>query len=125
MGWRLRSLVCLARDGGAIVVGRDDDVVEVGAGEQGVKEGPGVGQAKLLDEDGVCDKSITPAHLDGVLRHALYEEESCGAELQAATARNQLNDQPCELARKPHYGLLLWVFILYHSPCCQRMNDRQ
>lgn len=60
----------------------DDDVVEVGACQHVIKEGPWIRQIVLLDESSICDKAVTPAHLDGRLAHALYEEKGCRAELQ-------------------------------------------
>ena len=78
-------LGALTGDGRWVVVGGDDDVVLVGLGLEGVEEGLGVGQAKLLDQVGVCDKAISPAHCISQLAHTLNEEEGGGRDLQQRT----------------------------------------
>ena len=51
----------------------DDNVVLVGLGLQGVEERPRVGQAKVLDKIGVCDKAVSPAHRIAQLAVSLDE----------------------------------------------------
>ena len=71
---------------GWVDVGRDPDVVQVGFGEQGLKEGVGVTQSVLLDKGGVSGKAVTPVQpWDAQLASALNEEEGGGC------IRNSMN----------------------------------
>ena len=83
-------LEALTGNGRWVVVGGDDDVVLVGLGLEGVEEGLGVGQAKVLDQVGVRDKAISPAHCISQLAHTLNEEEGGGRDLQQRTLHQLL-----------------------------------
>ena len=56
-------------------MGGDDNVVLVGLGLHSVEEWPRIGQAKVLDKIGVCDKAVPPAHRIAQLATSLDEEQ--------------------------------------------------
>jgi len=55
---RPRALLRLLRDGRRVEVRRDDHVVEIGLGEQGLEELVGVGDAVGLDDVAARDTSL-------------------------------------------------------------------
>ena len=83
----LRCKICALggglRDGWAIVMGADDDIVEVRSLQEVIEERPGIREPILSDERSICDKAIAPAHLNRRLPHAFDEEEGGRAELQS------------------------------------------
>lgn len=63
----------------------DDNVVEVGLGEQRCEEGVGVRHAALADQVLVCDEAIAPVHGSlPALPTALNQEQGGRADLHAA-----------------------------------------
>ena len=72
-------------DGGRVVVGGDDHVVEVGLGEKGGEEFVGVGQAICGNDGWVSHKAVPPAHGVRQLTTSLNKEEGGGRNLRSST----------------------------------------
>ncbi len=71
-------------------MGGDDDIVEVGLGEQGGEERVGVGHAALVDQVLVCDEAVSPVHGPlPALPAALYQEQGSWADLRKAAATHE------------------------------------
>lgn len=69
-------------DGGWVVVRGDDDVVDVGLGDERQEERVGVGHPCCSDLGPLCDEAVAPAHGPApALAGALDEEQGGGADL--------------------------------------------